>query len=276
MFRNSILLYILNLLILKTYSNNSFIDYSTNGENWKGKCLEGKSQSPINIKTNEVKLVSQSYFNLFFPNTSKINIDEKEDKLVINSDKFGEVFFYLFSQNEQQHFNEYSDYNLLQIFFHSPSEHKIDYNGFDLEIQILGKFNYGSLKYKYIMFSILFEVGNDTTKESENFFNQVLTNKDANMDIKSLLDEDLSNKETFIYEGSFTSPPCEEGVLWFVFKKPRYVSKDILDVFRKKWEINQMFSGGKGNNRKTQLINKRVIYSNFDTVKSKDEIKFLE
>jgi carbonic anhydrase len=162
------------------------------------------------------------------------------------------------------------------MFFHSPSEHKIDYNGFDLEIQILGKFNYGSLKYKYIMFSILFQVGNDTTKESENFFNQVLKNKEANMDIKSLLDEDLSNKETFIYEGSFTSPPCEEGVLWFVFKKPRYVSTDILDVFKKKWEINQMFSGGKGNNRKTQLINKRVIYSNFDTVKSKDEIKFLE
>jgi len=276
MVRNNILLIILNLLLIFSLSNNSFIDYSTNGENWRGKCLEGKSQSPINIKTNEVQWVSQTYFNLFSPNKAKIDIDEKEGQFVINSEKLGEVFFYLFTQNEQQHFNEYSDYYLTKMFVHSPSEHKIDYNSFDLEIQILGKFNYGSLKYKNIMFSLLFLVGNDTSHESENFFKQILINKELNINIKSLLDEDLSNKETFMYEGSLTTPPCKEEVLWFVFKTPRFISTEILDIFKKKWEINQMFAGGKGNNRKTQLLNHRVIYSNIESIKSKEGIKFLE
>jgi carbonic anhydrase len=276
MVRKNTLLKFLNLLLILSFTNNSFIDYSINGENWRGKCLEGKSQSPINIKTNEVQWVSQTYFNLFSSNKAKIDIDEKEGQFVIKSEKLGEVFFYLFTQNEQQHFNEYSDYYLSQMFIHSPSEHKIDYNSFDLEIQILGKFNYGSLKYKYIMFSLLFLVGNNTSQDSENFFKQILNNKELNIDIKSLLDEDLSNKETFMYEGSLTTPPCEEEVLWFVFKTPRFISTEILDVFKKKWEINEMFSGGKGNNRKTQLLNHRVIYSNINSIKSKEVNKFLE
>lgn len=272
----NIYLNVFNLLLIISVSNNSNIDYSTNGENWKGKCIEGKNQSPINIKTNQVQLISQTYFNLFLPNKAKINIDEKDQQFIINSDKLGEVFFYLFSQNEQQHFNEYSDYVLSQMFFHSPSEHKIDYNSFDLEIQILGKFNYGSFKYKYIMFSLLFLSGNNNSTEINNFFKQILIDKDLNIDIKSLLQEDLSNRETFMYEGSLTIPPCEEGILWFVFKNPQYISKEILDKFKNKWEINQMFAGGKGNNRKTQILNNRIIYSNIDRVQFKDGVKFLE
>jgi carbonic anhydrase len=52
------------------------------------------------------------------------------------------------------------------------------------------------------------------------------------------------------YMGSLTTPPCSEGVNWFVMKQPTYASKEQLDKFRSIME---------GNNRPTLPVNQRLI-----------------
>jgi len=48
-------------------------------------------------------------------------------------------------------------------------------------------------------------------------------------DLMSLLP---GNKEYWTYEGSLTTPPCNESVTWFVFKEPIEMSSDQLRAFR--------------------------------------------
>jgi len=51
------------------------------------------------------------------------------------------------------------------------------------------------------------------------------------------------------YEGSLTTPTCDEIVTFNIFKDPLYISEDSLEHFTTKWANNTHFASGKGNNR---------------------------
>ena len=52
------------------------------------------------------------------------------------------------------------------------------------------------------------------------------------------------------FEGSLTTPPCSEGVRWFVLKQPVTLSQQQLDAFRKLYPRNA---------RPTQPLNGRTV-----------------
>jgi carbonic anhydrase len=52
------------------------------------------------------------------------------------------------------------------------------------------------------------------------------------------------------FEGSLTTPPCSEGVRWFVLKQPVTLSQQQLDAFRKLFPRNA---------RPTQPLNGRIV-----------------
>ena len=58
------------------------------------------------------------------------------------------------------------------------------------------------------------------------------------------------NRDYYRFNGSLTTPPCTEGVRWFVFKEPVEMSQEQLNIF------SQIM--GK-NNRPTQPINARKV-----------------
>ena len=61
----------------------------------------------------------------------------------------------------------------------------------------------------------------------------------------------LPSLETvFHYLGSLTTPPCTEGVEWFIIAEPMTMSKEQIAHFQK---IHP------GNNRPVQLQNERLI-----------------
>jgi carbonic anhydrase len=80
----------------------------------------------------------------------------------------------------------------------------------------------------------MFEVGKPNKKfkeivESENMGVQKKIAVESS-DLTELLPV---NKEYFHYMGSLTTPPCTEGVKWFVMKHPVEVSQDDLDALNK-------------------------------------------
>ena len=50
-----------------------------------------------------------------------------------------------------------------------------------------------------------------------------------------LLPEEKVNYE---YNGSLTTPPCSEGVRWFVLSNPVQMSKEQIEAFRKIYDHN--------------------------------------
>ena len=65
--------------------------------------------------------------------------------------------------------------------------------------------------------------------------------------------------EFWEYDGSFTTPPCTEGIKWNVVKQVQPISKAQLDFFKSKLSGDADFANGNGNNRIVQDIEDRVL-----------------
>ncbi|WP_254627379.1 carbonic anhydrase family protein [Myxococcus sp. CA040A] len=61
-----------------------------------------------------------------------------------------------------------------------------------------------------------------------------------------------SNRAFFQYAGSLTTPPCSEGLQWFVMKHPIQMSDAQIGAFERLPHINP-------NNRPVQPLNGRTV-----------------
>ncbi len=108
-------------------------------------------------------------------------------------------------------------FDLLQVHFHTGSEHTVNGIRFPMEAHLVHK---SSTSGNLAVVGILFEEGAENTflakfiddvpeEENKNFFSSTL------VDISTLLPSDPGY---FTYAGSLTTPPCSEIVTWFVMQ----------------------------------------------------------
>lgn len=118
-------------------------------------------------------------------------------------------------------------FELVQFHFHAPSEHTFDGKHAPLEIHFVHKSAGGRLA----VLGALIEEG-----EHEPLLDPILDALPARPgDSRHLegLDLDMSQlrplpQKYFAYEGSLTTPPCSEGVLWIVMGEMREFSPDQM------------------------------------------------
>lgn len=152
-------------------------------------------------------------------------------------------------------------YNLKEIRVHSPSEHKIEGNSFDLELQEIYeiKSEFTGITINVAIISILYTTSTSGAESPliEEFTS--LTNS-TNINMFELLNATLPDPLVyFAYEGSYTTPNCAEVVNWYVIQKALPMSKLQLDAFTSLWAGNQSFASGKGNNREIMNKNNRTV-----------------
>lgn len=144
--------------------------------------------------------------------------------------------------------NEHS-YELKQFHFHSPSENQIDGKSYPLEAHFVHADEKGNLAVVAVMFEENKE--NKTLKEIW----ALMPDKtdEENKNISNILIEGVlpSNREYYRFNGSLTTPPCSEGVLWLVMKETVSVGKGQIEHFGHTIELP--------NNRPVQGINSRAI-----------------
>jgi carbonic anhydrase len=58
------------------------------------------------------------------------------------------------------------------------------------------------------------------------------------------------SRKYFSYSGSFTTPPCTEGIRWIVMKQPIGVAPEVVDRFA---------AILRSNNRPVQMLNNRIV-----------------
>ncbi|KAA8909394.1 alpha carbonic anhydrase [Sphaerosporella brunnea] len=195
-------------------------------------CAEGKHQSPINIDW-AISAAKQSSFD--FP--------ERADFTILNN---GHTI--LAKPAEPSKFASTLGgrvYELLQFHFHTPSEHTLDGKGFPLEAH----FVHSDADGKLAVFGIFFTVGSGT---SSPFFHKMdFKNLSANGDSAALKNVNLKpimthvrNAKARSYSGSLTTPPCTEGVSWFVAEAPLKISATQYAALAQAMGFNARFTQG--------------------------------
>merc|ERR1712091_175320 len=77
-----------------------------------------------------------------------------------------------------------------------------------------------------------------------------------------------NNKEYIAYSGSFTTPPCTEGVTFIIFREFQQMNKAQWDAFANSLpNVSFSYTSATGNYRSVNALNSRTIYQKYGVVK---------
>jgi hypothetical protein len=140
-------------------------------------------------------------------------------------------------------------YELVQFHFHKPSEEKINGKAFSMVAHFVHK----NSEDKYAVVAVLTQNGKPNP-----FIQTLWSNLPKAKEKEHVVERVSINAATFLphyrayytFPGSLTSPPCSEGVTWFVLKTPVEVSRAQVARFGKIYRQNA---------RPVQPLNERGI-----------------
>uniref|UniRef100_A0A0D9X8S5 Carbonic anhydrase n=1 Tax=Leersia perrieri TaxID=77586 RepID=A0A0D9X8S5_9ORYZ len=200
-------------------------------------------QSPIDLTNERVKLMR----NLG-------NLDYSYRPTNANITNLGYEIEVEFTANPGRLVTSGKTYQLKQLHWHSPSEHTVDGRRYDLELHLVHQ---DSKKINAVI-GILYVIGNPDPfiRTLEPSIKKIANRKGKSEPI-GMVDPSLAKSKDpvyYRYNGSLTTPPCTEGVIWTVFKMTQTVAKYQLDLLR-----DAVADGYENNARPLQNLNKRNI-----------------
>jgi carbonic anhydrase len=143
-------------------------------------------------------------------------------------------------------------WTLAQFHFHSPSEHTVDGVSYPMEAHLV---HVDAAGKPVAVVGVLIKSGKENVGLSKAF--QALPAKSgdkaapagAMIDAHALLPAD---KTFYTYAGSLTTPPCSEGITWYVLKTPIELSPAQIAAFTKLEHLAHT-------NRPIQSLGARVV-----------------
>ncbi len=120
-------------------------------------------------------------------------------------------------------------FELKQFHFHSPSENTINGEFFPME----GHFVHADKDGNLAVIAVMYKIG-DANGGMEKLWKQIPAKVGDKVALASQVKaEELipEDKDYYRFNGSLTTPPCSEGVVWIVMKKPVTVSEAQVKQF---------------------------------------------
>jgi len=244
--------------------------YAQSGADWTGLCATGKKQSPIAIHTHNLngttcvrdgeEAAIAHRINFFYKPVANLSVTHTGYTLQVAGDL---GFVTLGGCNPcagQQ-------YDVKQIQFHAGAEHQIGRKVRPIELHIVhqkqGATGLNDLAIVAIQFYIQADGGFENSLLRSLDWDHLPSSANAATALKTIVDlnslTEALKGEYYTYEGSLTTPGCDETVKWFVMKTPLGVTSQQHDAIKALFAGRQEFAAGKGNNRVTQALNDRKV-----------------
>ncbi|KAG2612767.1 alpha carbonic anhydrase 7-like isoform X1 [Panicum virgatum] len=151
-------------------------------------------------------------------------------------------------------------YRLRQMHWHSPSEHAVNGRRYALELHMLHQSDAGGGS-KYAVVAQLYTFSrrrrDRTIHRLERYIRRIARRKDHEELIDDTVDprRPVSRSTVYYrYAGSFTTPPCTEGVTWVVARQIRHVTRRQVRLLR-----HAVHDGARRNARPIQESNGRGV-----------------
>lgn len=218
----------------------------TSPEHWaeleKNSDCSGKRQSPVNIiDINVVEKEGDTAHNTLFysPETILTKVRNNGHTVQFDFDRGDSIC------SREIH------YDLIQIHFHTPSEHTVNGIRYPIEIHLVHQ---SKDKKTYTVLAIFGIEGeeSETVEELESFLPLAEGEEkviEKALDLTSIFPK---NKDYYAYHGSITTPPCTENVNWIILKEPIIVSLEEVIRMRDNMPLR--------NFRNEQDLNGRTVY----------------
>ncbi|CAL5207289.1 unnamed protein product [Lathyrus oleraceus] len=209
-------------------------------------CKNGIMQSPIDMSSNIVKVV---------PKLGSLKKNYKPQNAIIRN-RGHDIQLKWEGDAGSINING-TEFFLHQMHWHSPSEHTINSQRYDMELHMVHESLKINGKSKLAVVGLLYKIGGPDpllTKLS-NYIETVEDSK-AGRDVGVIDPSEvkLGCEKYYGYMGSLTVPPCDEGVIWIINKEIRSVSKAQLELLE---EV--VPDHAEMNARPVQLLNGREI-----------------
>lgn len=213
-------------------------------------CMSGREQSPINI---EEPALSPTVMHVSSANSSYIPLRLRYPEWdgEYTSQQTGSTYLLGNLQGGFEGVPIGADFpvtfSLQTIEFHAPAEHQLNGGSYPLEMQLV----HTSASGATAVLSVWYTRGQDHSPLLEAIIH----------DSPVSLSRELGRvaEEFYFYAGSTTSPPCGEGVSWFVLllgnRAPLIASDAQIRYFESMWSDSPH-----GNSRLPQHINDRRVY----------------
>jgi carbonic anhydrase len=238
-------LFMLIVLVVSGREESHSIHWSYDGENgpshWGdlspdfSTCKSGLVQSPINIKSS---LASDVVPITFEYSPSKLKIIDNGHTVQVN---YQPGSFMMVGEKR---------YELKQFHFHHPSEEQINGRSYALVAHLVHADDSGRLA----VVAVLFTEG-QSNPLIKNIFSYLPKSKEneETADVTFNVADILPRSQRYLtFPGSLTTPPCTEGVTWFVLETPTTLSSSELAVFARLYPHNA---------RPVQPLNDRKVLS---------------
>ena len=143
------------------------------------------------------------------------------------------------------------EYQLAQFHFHAASEHTLKGKQFPLEAHLV----HLTADKKIAVIGIWFEEGKENVLLKKIYDRLPKEPNDTlsvplKIDVKNILPK---NHSYYHYIGSLTTPPCTEGVTWFVMKTPQQATKAQIEQIKKYMPSNNFRPVQPLNDRKLEV-----------------------
>ncbi|WOG91117.1 hypothetical protein DCAR_0310365 [Daucus carota subsp. sativus] len=187
-------------------------------------CSHGKAQSPIDIATHKA----------FLDKTLKplIRVYHASNATLVDN---GFNVGIRFNGNVGGFSIDGKKYTLLQMHWHSPSEHRLNGRLMDAELHIVHKADDGSIA----VVAVLYKDGDTDpllakiqSKLAELTYDRYAKREEGPEIVLATFSTKQMRRKShkyYRYRGSFTTPPCTENVIWNILGKVRSISKQQVD-----------------------------------------------